>query len=428
MGVQGRMAIDPTPNSTSSQAPRTCLALLRAMETFVCRDLTELVLVFVLICRSLGFSARYVANLVLISHKPTEDVKLSGEASLKLNLPTLHGRRMCTAEQSLKRGLSDSSAPKSSADGEHLKEDDDELKPKDQQEKALGKNTREKAGGQEKVESISGKPLPEIKVEKVDKSLKSEVKEDEPAEGRLDPTNQVSEKGKGRSRSRRRSGLWETTLKSPDVKADRETTEADNSQKSRARSKDSKCKANDASGKEGKLDDPAVEVGRGKRKSSGQLVTSPTKGPKRNPERENVVKDSKASKSEEEGDTKEKVISTRRTSKRLSSAHFRTGKLKPEDKVTDDTRKGKENDSDSDFEPSTNVPVVTPKSAKRSNEKAEETSVAAKRTPKSVKGSKKHQKRAELESDAEEDDFEPPAKKTPKSGKKVWCEQNQWFA
>jgi len=87
------MAIDPTPNSTSSQAPRTCLALLRAMETFVCRDLTELVLVFVLICRSLGFSARYVANLALISHKPTEDVKLSGEASLKLNLPTLHGRR-----------------------------------------------------------------------------------------------------------------------------------------------------------------------------------------------------------------------------------------------------------------------------------------------------------------------------------------------
>ena len=58
--VQGRMAIDPTPNSTSSQAPRTCLALLRAMETFVCRDLTELVLVFVLICRSLGFSARFL--------------------------------------------------------------------------------------------------------------------------------------------------------------------------------------------------------------------------------------------------------------------------------------------------------------------------------------------------------------------------------
>ena len=39
-----------------------------------------------------------MANLALISHKPTEDVKLSGEASLKLNLPTLHGRSLSGLE------------------------------------------------------------------------------------------------------------------------------------------------------------------------------------------------------------------------------------------------------------------------------------------------------------------------------------------
>ena len=54
--VKGRIAINTTPTS----APRTCLALLKAMETFVCCDLTELVLVFVLICRSLGYSARFL--------------------------------------------------------------------------------------------------------------------------------------------------------------------------------------------------------------------------------------------------------------------------------------------------------------------------------------------------------------------------------
>ena len=41
---------------------------------------------------TLFFLSRFVANLALISHKPTEDVKLSGEGNLKLNLPTLHGR------------------------------------------------------------------------------------------------------------------------------------------------------------------------------------------------------------------------------------------------------------------------------------------------------------------------------------------------
>ena len=123
--VQGRMTLDTKPTSTPSQAPRTCLALLKAMETFVCRDVTELVLVFVLICRSLGYSARFlraatkcqnistkstielsqclsltfisprfVANLALISPKPTEDVKLSGEGSLNLKHPTLHGRSL----------------------------------------------------------------------------------------------------------------------------------------------------------------------------------------------------------------------------------------------------------------------------------------------------------------------------------------------
>ena len=51
----------------------------------------------------------------------------------------------------------------------------------------------------------------------------------------------------------------------------------------------------------------------------------------------------------------------------------------------------------------------------------------AKGTPSRVnnKGSK-NLKRAELESD--DVDFEAPARKTPKSDKKVWCEQNQWFA
>ena len=71
---------------------------------------------------------------------------------------------------------------------------------------------------------------------------------------------------------------------------------------------------------------------------------------------------------------------------------------------------------------------MTPKSAKRGKEKAEKAPVSTKRTPKSAKGGSKTQKRAELESDAEDDDFEPPAKKTPKSEKKVWCEQNQFWA
>ena len=323
---------------------------------------------------------------------------------------------MCTAEQSLKRGLSDSSAQMSSAV--------DELKADDHKEKSLGKSARKKAGGQTKVESIPGKPLPAIKVENADKSPKSEVKvEEEAADGRSEPTDQLPEKEKGRSRSRRKSGIWETILKSPDVKA-----EQGNSPKSVASSKDGKCKAIDASEKEGKLDNPTVEQGRGKRKSSGRLVTSPTKASKKNPEVGNEVKNSKPSKLEDEGEAKVKENLTRRTSKRLSAAHFSTGKLKPEDKVTDETKKvgeGKENDSDSDFEPTTNV---TPKSVKKSNEKDKEASVTSKRTPKSVKGGKKHQKRAELESDAEDDDFEPPAKKTPKNGKKVWCEQNQWFA
>ena len=46
---------------------------------------------------------------------------------------------------------------------------------------------------------------------------------------------------------------------------------------------------------------------------------------------------------------------------------------------------------------------------------------------KSSRGGKKNSKTVELESDDE--DFEPPAKKkSPRSDKKVWCEQNQFYA
>ena len=282
-----------------------------------------------------------------------------------------------------------------------------------------------------KVKNISGKPVPEIKVEISDKSPKSEIKaEEEPEQGRMDPASQVSEKGKGRSRSRKRSGLWETILKSPEVKAEPEemkTESTNNAQKRQSRSKSGRCKPIVAAEKEAKADQVnlVVEQGRGKRKSSSRLVASPPKGSKPNPEDENEVKGSRQSKSGEEVESKVRETAARRTSKRLSSAPFSTEKLKPEARVTDETKKGEGNDSDSDFEPSANV---TPKSAKRGKEKTEKAPVSTKRTPKSAKGGSKNQKRAELESDAEDDDFEPPAKKTPKSGKKVWCEQNQWFA
>ena len=408
-----------------------------------------------LICVSLTFvlSCRFVTNLALISHKPTVDVKLSGEGSLKSDLPTLHGRsgsvllvccysfdkarcrRMCTDVQSLTRGLSNSSVQKNPVDDKQKAEDDDELKPglpEDEKQKVSGKKMRK--GVDEKVAKISGKPLPEIKVENADKSPKSEVKEEEePDKGRIDPTNLVYEKGKGRSRSRRRSGLWETILKSPDVKAEPEemrTEATDNAQKRQSRSKSKRGKPIVASEEEAKPDlgKPVVEQGRGKRKSSSRLVASPPKDSKQNHVEENEVKNSKQSKSEEEGGSKVTETSARRTSKRLSTAPFSSEKLKPEDKVTDGTKKGGKgggNDSDSDFEPS---PNVTPKSAKRGKERAGKAPVTTKRTPKSAKQVSKKQKRAELESDAEDDDFEPPAKKTPKSEKKVWCEQNQWFA
>ena len=336
---------------------------------------------------------------------------------------------MCTAEQSLKRGLSDSSAQKSSPDDGHGRDEDDgELRPEDETEKASGKKTRKKAGEQEKKE------IPEIKVENSDETPKCKA-EDEAVEERLEPTSQASVKGKGRSRSRRRSGLWETIQKGPNVKAEPEMAK---SEKSPSKSKSGKSMAIDAPDKEGKLESASVrQVGRGKRKSSSKLVTSPPKGQKENPkeeqvspakgqkmnpEEENVAKDSRTSMSEEGRETKVKETPTRRTSKRLSAAPFSTEKLKVEKEVADETKKqGKENDSDSDFEPSTNV---THTSAKKGEEKTEKASITNKRTPRSGMGGK----RAELESDAE--DFEPPVKKkTPKSGKKkVWCEQNQWFA
>ena len=337
---------------------------------------------------------------------------------------------MCTAEQSLKRGLSDSSVQKSSPDDENRTEvDDDELKQEDQKEKVSGRKTRKKSGGQEMVENIPGKPLPNIKVEDTDKSPKSEVKvEEDPEKERVDLTNQVSEKRKVRSRSRRRSGLWETIPKSLDVKAEPEIMATENPQNCQPRSRSGQGKPMCAPEKDSisiaKIASPAVEQGRGKRKSSGRLITSPTKGQKRNPEEENVVTNTKPSNSEKKGETKvRRETSGRRTSKRRSTAPFSTEKLKPETKKGGN---GGENDSDSDFEPSANV---TPTSTKRGKGKAENAStITTKRTPTSVKGSSKKQKRAELESEADDEDFEPPAKKTPKSGKKVWCEQNQWFA
>ena len=411
--VQGKITID-TAAPTSSTASRTCLALLKAMETFKCRDVTELVLVFVLICRSLGYNARFVANLSLVSQKPTDDIKLTGEGSLKTNLGTLHGRRMCTDIQSLKRGLSEGTAQEAKVSNENEKEvHNDDV------------SAEQGSGKKRKKETNSVLTVPPIKVEEAESFVKTEIKEENPAE-----------KVKGRSRSRKRSGLWDTIPTS--VKAEQSEMKANPEinvpKKAQPRSRKGRGKTSAVAEDEvNPVEETSPkETGKGKQRNTRIQVESP---PQNVSQEETEVRG-------EEATLKEKTAS-RRTSRRLSTAPFSTEKLKPAD------REEGESDSDSDFEQSK---TSTGRVKKRKGKAPAEKELAASKNKgaggigkmaelqadvdedfeppvkkKTSRGGKKNSKTAELESDAE--DFEPPAKKkSPRSDKKVWCEQNQFYA
>ena len=386
------------------------------METFKCRDVTELVLVFVLICRSLGYNARFVANLALVSQKPTDDIKLTGEGSLKTNLGTLHGRRMCTDIQSLKRGLSEGTAQEAKVSNENEKEGhNDDV------------SAEQGSGKKRKKETNSVLTVPPIKVEDAETFVKTEIKEENPAE-----------KVKSRSRSRKRSGLWETIP--TNVKAEQSEMKADPEinvpKKAQPRSKKGRGKTSAVAEEEVNADEenPPKEIGKGKQRNTRLKVEPPP---------QNVSQE----KLEFQGETLKEKTASRRTSRRLSTAPFSTEKLKPED-----GEKG-ESDSDSDFEQSKKPNVRIKKKGQTPANKESAASKKASKNPKgaggkgkraeseadidddceppvkrkSSRGGKKNSKTAELESDDE--DFEPPVKKkSPQSDKKVWCEQNQFYA
>ena len=73
--LQGAVSLAPSPAGHSS---RTVLSLLRALETWRARDLEELVLVCVLVCRALGYRTRLVCNLALLPLKPPKELADEG--------------------------------------------------------------------------------------------------------------------------------------------------------------------------------------------------------------------------------------------------------------------------------------------------------------------------------------------------------------
>ena len=76
--LRGAMPVSKLPTA----AGRTSLALLRAMATMLALDTTELVMVFVLICRSLGLHTRIVTNLALLPLKFKETLIKVGTGPL----------------------------------------------------------------------------------------------------------------------------------------------------------------------------------------------------------------------------------------------------------------------------------------------------------------------------------------------------------
>ena len=74
---RGAMPVTQPPAASS----RTSLALLRAMATMLALDITELVMVFVLVCRSLGLHTRVVTNLTILPLKLKETQNKVGTES-----------------------------------------------------------------------------------------------------------------------------------------------------------------------------------------------------------------------------------------------------------------------------------------------------------------------------------------------------------
>ena len=69
-------------------------ALMRAMQTLLAMNNTELVLVFILICRSLGFTARLVLNFAILPLKPKGDGGLRVFETAK-EMETVPRKRIC---------------------------------------------------------------------------------------------------------------------------------------------------------------------------------------------------------------------------------------------------------------------------------------------------------------------------------------------
>merc|ERR1712156_462155 len=166
-----------------------------------------------------------------------------------------------------------------------------------------------------------------------------------------------AEKVKGRSRSRKRSGLWDTIPTS--VKAEQSEMKADPDinvpKQTQPRSRKSQGKTSAlAEDKVNPVEEtPPKETGKGKQRNTRIQVESP---PQNVSQEETEVRGEKAT-------LKEKTAS-RRTSRRLSTAPFSTEKLKPAG------REEGESDSDSDFEQSkTSTGRVKKKKGKAPTEK-----------------------------------------------------------